>query len=107
MLTNFWAGDRIKSRAQISVVVRNSRLFTFAEGIYCGEPVFAPGPGWSYDPVSGREPGWLLTDAYDGHARRSFLAVLDAGRLQEGPVARVNLTHHMPFSMHDLWRSWT
>ncbi len=73
----------------------------FGAGFYCGEPVFAPAPGGSDDDSA--ERGWLLTQVYDGHARRSFLAVLDAEHLSDGPVASVRLRHHVPTSFHGAW----
>lgn len=98
----FWSGI-----SRIDMDDAGEETYFFAEGIYCGEPVFAPRPGFRYDPASTQEPGWLLTEAFDGQTGRSFLAVFDAGRLQEGPVAKVHLSHHMPFSMHGFWKGRT
>ena len=52
--------------------------------------------------------GGLLVEIHDGKERRSSLAVLDAGRITEGPVARVLFDHHVPISFHGYWkpRAW-
>jgi len=75
--------------------------FAFGERQWCGEPVFAPHPEAA---GQGDERGWLLTQVYDGDRRRSFLAILDAARLADGPVARVHHAHHVPLSFHGQWR---
>lgn len=75
----------------------------FGEGYYCSEPVFVPVPGFQYTPEATREPGWVLSLVYNSHTRKSFLAVLDAEHLANGPLARVHLSHHVPFSYHGWW----
>jgi all-trans-8'-apo-beta-carotenal 15,15'-oxygenase len=77
--------------------------FAFAEGQYCGEPVFVPRPGSAFASEAPSQPGWLLTEVYDGRTRKSFLAVLDAEHLADGPLARVHLEHHVPLSYHGWW----
>ena len=52
----------------------------------------------------GEDAGWLLVELYDGDSRRSSLAILDAARVEDGPVARVLLEHHVPVSFHGYWR---
>jgi all-trans-8'-apo-beta-carotenal 15,15'-oxygenase len=76
---------------------RRSR-YDFGAGSYCTEPVFAPRPG-----SFGEESGWVLTEVYDSRTRKSFLAVFDAEQLADGPLARVMLRHHVPFSYHGWW----
>lgn len=70
----------------------------FGAGCYCTEPLFVPRSGHA-----GEESGWVLTEVYDSRTRKSFLAVLDAERLADGPLARVMLRHHVPFSYHGWW----
>ncbi|KAF0216191.1 MAG: all-trans-8'-apo-beta-carotenal 15 [Geobacteraceae bacterium] len=79
--------------------------YDFGEGVYCTEPVFAPKPGFRFEPDAPHEPGWLLTEGYDSRTRKSFLAVLEAERVADGPVAVIHLTHHVPFSYHGFWQA--
>jgi all-trans-8'-apo-beta-carotenal 15,15'-oxygenase len=59
------------------------------------EPVFVRRP------VSASEDdGWILSMTYDGKARESYLAVIDARRFQDGPVCRVHFDHAIPMSFH-------
>ena len=78
--------------------------YDFGEGCYCSEPVFAPQPGYPYLPEAEKEPGWLLTEVYDSRTRKSFLAILRADRVADGPVANIHLQHHVPFSYHGWWQ---
>ncbi len=94
----FWSGI---SRVDTTTGAISSFQFGMKE--YCSEPVFIPIPGRSYAPDGPGEPGWVLTEAYDSGDRTSNLAVLRAERLADGPVARIRLSHHAPFSYHGWW----
>lgn len=95
----FWSGI-----TRFDLMTGKVDNYFFEEGMYCGEPVFAPNPGFPYSSLSKDEPGWLLTEVYNGRTKRSFLAVLRADRVQDGPIALIHLRHHMPFSMHGFWQ---
>lgn len=79
--------------------------FDFGPGRYCTEPVFVPLAGKEYDPARQEEPGFVLSEVYDAAERKSFLAVFDAERIADGPLARVLLSHHVPFSFHGFWNA--
>ena len=91
------------------VDMRNGRRdeYDFGPGCYLTEPVFVPLPGKDYQADDPVEPGFLLIEAYDSKARRSFLAVLRAENIGAGPVAIVQLEHHVPFSYHGWWCAGT
>ncbi|HKZ18080.1 MAG TPA: carotenoid oxygenase family protein [Geobacteraceae bacterium] len=76
--------------------------YDFGEAVYCGEPVFVPVPNLRYL-SDDEEAGWILTEVYDSHTKKSFLAVLRADRISDGPVATIHLRHHVPFSYHGWW----
>ena len=60
-------------------------------------------PGKNYAPNDAEEPGWVFTEVYDSGNRRGYLAVMRAERVAQGPVARIRLSHHAPFSYHGWW----
>jgi all-trans-8'-apo-beta-carotenal 15,15'-oxygenase len=78
--------------------------YNFGDGVYCTEPIFAPEPGYDYSKNPDAEPGWLLTEGYEGRIQKSFLAILRADRLSDGPVAVARLRHHVPLSFHGYWQ---
>ncbi|MCD5421262.1 carotenoid oxygenase family protein [Rhodococcus pyridinivorans] len=61
------------------------------------EPLFAPGCDAEGD-------GWLLTLEHPPARRTSRLVVLRADRPGDGPVAAVNLQHHVPMTFHGAFR---
>jgi all-trans-8'-apo-beta-carotenal 15,15'-oxygenase len=69
-----------------------------APGQHVSEPVFAPRPGGS-----GETDGWVLVLVYDEAARSSHVAVLDAERLDAGPVGRAHFDHPIPVTLHGAW----
>jgi all-trans-8'-apo-beta-carotenal 15,15'-oxygenase len=75
--------------------------FRFGAGFYAGEPIFAPDPQATAGDERG---GWLLSLVLDGKAGKSFLAIFDARRVADGPVAKAHLRHHSPLSFHGCWR---
>ncbi len=89
--------------ARVDTQTGASDVFDFGEAAFCGEPIFARAPGASYEAGSTDEPGWLLTQVYDSRTRKSFLAILDAEHVADGPVAIAHLRHHVPLSFHGWW----
>ncbi|WP_213738531.1 carotenoid oxygenase family protein [Bradyrhizobium sp. dw_411] len=62
------------------------------------EPVFV---ARSDDAAEG--DGWLLATVYRGRENRSDLAVFNAGDIEAGPVALVQLAHRVPDGFHGNW----
>ena len=62
------------------------------------EPVFVPRPDGTAE-----DDGWVLTLVPDGRVDASYLAVLDAARLEAGPIARVWFDHAVPITFHGSW----
>jgi all-trans-8'-apo-beta-carotenal 15,15'-oxygenase len=79
--------------------------FHFGAGYYVGEPVFAPDPRHPIDPAVPQDHGWLVTEVLEGRSDTSFLAVFDASHIEDGPLAKVRLRHHLPFSFHGWWEA--
>lgn len=44
--------------------------------------------------------GWALTLVYSARTGTSHLAVLDAERIEDGPIARAFFDHHVPITFH-------
>ncbi|MBJ6762390.1 carotenoid oxygenase family protein [Myxococcaceae bacterium JPH2] len=80
-----------------SVDVTSGRTTVAALGPeqYPSEPVFVPRAG-----SRAEDEGWVLTQVYDARSDTSHVAVLDAQRLEEGPVARCHFDHALPFTFH-------
>jgi len=74
--------------------------YDFGDMCHVGEPIFAPDP----TAVNDEGKGWLMTVGLNGKTGKSFLAILEACALENGPVATLSLTHHTPFSFHGFWR---
>jgi carotenoid cleavage dioxygenase len=63
-----------------------------------GEPVFAPAP----DGVN-EDDGWVIGFVWDEQQQRSECIILDAARVEDGPVARVMMPARVPFGFHSAW----
>ena len=46
------------------------------------------------------DDGWLVALAHDGPTSRAFLAVYDAARIPDGPIARAWFDHQVPITFH-------
>lgn len=71
--------------------------FDFGPKTVAGEPVFAAG--------GGENEGWLISQVLDGESGKTFFAVLDASHVEDGPVAKIWLDHHLPISFHGAWKA--
>jgi all-trans-8'-apo-beta-carotenal 15,15'-oxygenase len=59
------------------------------------EPIFVARPGAQRD-----DDGWVLALCHDGPSDRAFLAVYDAARIPDGPIARAWFDHQVPITFH-------
>ena len=91
-----WFHDGV---AKIDVESGKYEQFRFGSRTYVGEPVFVPAADSRVE-----DAGWLLCEVLDGRTERSELAIFDAQALPSGPVAKVKLAHHLPFSFHGWWQ---
>ena len=85
--------------AKVDLTSGQYEEFRFGPMAYVGEPVFVPQPGSQKE-----DAGWLLCEVLDGRTQHSALAVFDARAIPSGPIARVKLEHHLPFSFHGCWQ---
>lgn len=90
--------DGFDQIAAIDVETGARDSFSFGEGAYCGEPVFVPRGAAEGD-------GWLLALVWDSQKNESVLAVLDATRVADGPVARIHMPARVPGGFHCHWRN--
>jgi all-trans-8'-apo-beta-carotenal 15,15'-oxygenase len=74
-----------------------AQTYDFGEKAAVGEPVFAAKPG------RGENDGWLLTQVLDGASEKAFFALFDASSVEQGPIAKIWLSHHLPISFHGSW----
>ena len=94
----FTGGDTGWIDRLVKVDVRDgTRSEWHDDGCYPGEPIFVPREG------AGERSGYLLTLVYDARAHRSHVAVIDAERFEDGPIARAHFEHHVPFGFHGTW----
>lgn len=82
-------------RVDLADLERPAQVWTPGGGAFVGEPVFVPSPERDAD-------GHVLVVVSDGAAGRSTLVVLDAARLDAGPLAQVPLPL-LPYAFHGAW----
>jgi all-trans-8'-apo-beta-carotenal 15,15'-oxygenase len=87
-----------RSLCQLDARTGLRRAHRFAEGEVCSEPVML-------DAIGGPRGTHLATQIYDSRTRCSHFAIFDESRFEQGPVALVRLTHHVPLSFHGYWRA--
>ncbi len=59
------------------------------------EPLFVPRANATAD-----DDGWVLALSHDEPSNRAFLAVYDAARISDGPIARAWFDHQVPITFH-------
>lgn len=92
--------DQVGRRGLARVDVRSGEVtrFELEGGQRPSEPVFVP-----RGPNAPEGDGWLLSLVYDPASHRSHVAVFDAAKLAEGPLARACFDHHVPMTFHGTW----
>ena len=69
--------------------------YTTEVGDAVGEPVFI---AKSKDSNEGE--GWLIATVFKAKENRSDLVILDANHVDEGPIAKAQLPHRVPYGFH-------
>lgn len=59
------------------------------------EPLFVPRPN-----ATREDDGWVLALSHDDPSDRAFVAVYDAARIPDGPIARAWFDHQVPITFH-------
>jgi len=72
--------------------------FGFGDGVYGSETAMAPRVG-----SRGEDDGYLVTLTTDMNADASFCLVFDAGRLDDGPVCKLQLPERIASGTHSTW----
>jgi carotenoid cleavage dioxygenase len=75
------------------------QTFHFGDRHAVSEPVFV-----SKSRSSAEGDGYLLATVFDESRNASHLAVFDAQRIDDGPIARAHLDHRVPMGFHGSWR---
>lgn len=76
----------------------NSVAHQLREGCMGGEPVFVPAAN-----AENEDDGYLLSYVYDQHNSTSELVVVDAGTMDDEPVARIHIPARIPAGFHGSW----
>ncbi len=77
-----------------------TQLFDFgADNVQVGEPVFAA----RNETAGDIDEGWLIAQCLEAKSRTTFFAVFDAQHVEDGPLAKIRLSHHVPISFHGAW----
>jgi all-trans-8'-apo-beta-carotenal 15,15'-oxygenase len=95
------AADAATGNAPLQAILKldlesgKRQLWSAAPRGFISEPIFVPRPNASLE-----DDGWVLTLIYDGSRHRSDLVILDGCDLNQGPIARLHLKHHIPYGLH-------
>lgn len=84
--------------ARLDPVRGTRQVHRYGRDILAEEHVFVPRPG-----STRADDGWLVGTLLDSARQRSGIAVLDAGRVQDGPLAQAWLPHTVPLGFHGLF----
>ena len=75
------------------------RQVWYSHGI-TGEPVFVPRGGWSSWREGAEDDGYVLVQLYVPETHCTEFIILDARAVDQGPLARIKLRHHIPYGFH-------
>jgi all-trans-8'-apo-beta-carotenal 15,15'-oxygenase len=85
----------LQSLVKLDLRSRSQTTWSAAPKGFVGEPLFVAKPN-----AGAEDEGWILATVYDAEHHRTDIVVLDAQAFERGPVARLHLTHHIPYGLH-------
>ena len=88
-------GWRLRQVTKRDLEAGSSDRFDYGPGIIAEEHVFVPGRV-----PRGEDDGWLIGSFLDYRRGASGVAVFDARRVADGPLARAWLDYPVPLALH-------
>jgi len=88
--------DTLGGIVHVDMAAGTQQAYWLPPGDVTSEPVFAARGAQEGD-------GWLLAVVWRAASNTSELIVLDARRIEAGPVATVELPQRVPFGFHGSW----
>ncbi len=85
----------LQALEKVDLETGNKQVWSAAPQGFVSEPNFVPS---THD--GDEDDGWLLSLIYDSTHHRSDLVILDAKDLNQGPIAKLHLKHHIPYGLH-------
>lgn len=71
----------------------------YSDGII-GEPVFIPRHGYESREIGEEDAGYVVVQLYCPEKHKTDFCILDAQKIENGPIARIKLKHHVPYGFH-------
>jgi len=73
---------------------------------------FAPKHGWLGRTDGNEDDGWLIVELYVPESHLTEFVIFDGRNIDEGPLCRVKLLHHLPYSLdctwtHETFQQWS
>jgi len=65
-----------------------------------GEPVFVPSHGFDSRNKGSEDEGYVIVQLYIPEKHVTEFAILDAQHVDNGPITRIKLKHHVPYGFH-------
>ncbi len=92
----------LQAIAKVDLKTGDRHLWSAAPRGFMSEPIFVPHPESADLGASDADEdrGWLLAVVYNAESECSQIIVLDAQAVERGPLATLNLTHHIPYGLH-------
>ncbi len=75
-----------------------AQSYTHGDTAVVGEHIFVPDPAGSAE-----DDGWVMTVSTDRLTEKSELVILDARKIEDGPIARVRVPRRIPLGFHASW----
>ncbi len=88
----------LQALLKLDVTTGEEQLWSAAPQGFISEPIFIPRPNASQE-----DDGWVLALVYNAGYHRTDVVILDGRDLNQGPVARLHLKHHIPYGLHGSW----
>ena len=84
--------------AKVDLLAGESQRWFAGSRAFADEPHFVPRA-----PQNSEDDGYLLAMLFDAARGQSCVCVLDAAKIDEGPIGRAWLPHSLPHSLHGCW----
>lgn len=90
--------DYFNALIKFDLKTNSQEIHQFAPQYEIGEPVYVPKPN-----AQSEDDGYIMLYGYDKSRNTSDLIILDAQKITQAPIAKINLPQRVPNGLHGSW----
>ncbi|XP_065661053.1 apocarotenoid-15,15'-oxygenase isoform X1 [Hydra vulgaris] len=92
--------DNLPFRDVVKLDIKSLKKTVWNSDGIIGEPLFIPRHGYESNKKGSEDDGYIIVQLYHPDTHKTDFCIIDAQHVDDGPLARIKLKHHVPYGFH-------